>query len=534
VLRFVAEVPVDRAAAFVVLNRLAFGPVPGEVDRLVSLGINAWLDEQLNPTDDPECDRRIRDARLRIEYGAGEDQGVKWDAVAEDRPLSSLETPTRDLWHLANWQKGMDYAERIRPREEVRAATLIRAVHSRWQLREVLADFWHNHFNVAIEADHVGVSIAFPVYDREVIRRNCFGNFRAMLEAVATSTPMLLYLNNASSRASPANENFARELFELHTLGAPAYLNHLYNRWRDVPGAGAGQPEGYIDQDVYEAARAFTGWTVGDGQWIADGEELPRTGEFIYHDPWHDPYQKRVLASEFEPNAPPMSDGRRVLDLVAFHPASARYVCTKLVRRLLADDPPSDVVDAAMQTWAEHLRSNDQIARVVRTIATHPTFLATSPGKVKRPLDYAIGALRATGADLNAGGGLGWFLDQMGQSLFGWPTPTGHPDVGSAWLGAGAVLMRWNFAMHLCSGDFDSAKPSFLRQTPTHLRTWGDIAGWWIDRVIGPGADSLTIDVARTMLGNDPDGVPESEQQLVEHLRGMVAMLLISPAFQRR
>jgi uncharacterized protein (DUF1800 family) len=159
------------------------------------------------------------------------------------------------LWHLVDHKNVMHAAERRRPRDEVVAATVLRAVHSRWQLREVMCGFWHDHFNVdALGSEAIGV--ALPAYDRDVIRRHCFGNFREMLEAAATSTAMQYYLSNRSSRSGAANENYARELFELHTMGRGAYLNDRYDRWRDVPGALKGKPAGYIDQDVYEAARA--------------------------------------------------------------------------------------------------------------------------------------------------------------------------------------------------------------------------------------------------------------------------------------
>ena len=140
---------------------------------------------------------------------------------------------------------------------------------------------------------------------------------------------MLVYLNNRSSRAGSANENYARELLELHTLGRGAYLNTLYDRWRDVPGATEGRPQGYIDQDVYEAARAFTGWTIADGTGLGGGMALPATGAFTYVEAWHDGYQKRVLGHEFDPFQAPMADGRKVLDLVADHPATAWNVCTR-------------------------------------------------------------------------------------------------------------------------------------------------------------------------------------------------------------
>jgi hypothetical protein len=122
---------------------------------------------------------------------------------------------------------------------------------------------------------------------------------------VAKSAAMQIYLNNRSSRGGAANENYARELFELHTLGRPAYLNALYNRWRDVPGALDRRPQGYIDQDVYQAARAFTGWSIEDGAGIGAGRRLPMTGKFIYVENWHDNYQKRVLATEFDPTSHP-------------------------------------------------------------------------------------------------------------------------------------------------------------------------------------------------------------------------------------
>ena len=154
-------------------------------------------------------------------------------------------------------------AERARPRTEVIAATLLRSVYSRYQLKEVISQFWHDHFHVNAFSDE-RISVALPVYDRDVIRKNCFGNFRVLLEAVATSTAMQFYLSNYSSRAGAANENYARELLELHTFGRENYLNDNFNSWREVPGALKGQPIGYIDQDVYEVARAFTGWTIAE------------------------------------------------------------------------------------------------------------------------------------------------------------------------------------------------------------------------------------------------------------------------------
>jgi uncharacterized protein (DUF1800 family) len=355
-----SSVPIER----ITLNRAAFGCRPAELEHFRSIGLAAWVDEQFHPDDaaDVECHKQIAAARMHIEYEAvKDDQGKeKSAALKEDRALKCLDQSVTDLWKLT--REGTPDAEKQRPLQEAKAAAWLRAVYSQWQLREVMVDFWHNHFNVSTAIDDDRVGIAWPAYDRDVIRKHCFGNFRAFLEAVATSVPMLLYLNNASSKASPANENYARELFELHTLGAPAYFNHLYNRWRDVPGGADGKPVGYIDQDVYEAARAFTGWTIADGTESSRGDKFPDFGGFYYYDGWHDPYQKRVLGVEFDPNQPPMADGRRVLDLVATHPATATFVCAKLCRRLVADDPPASLVEKTAAIFRENHDQPDQIA----------------------------------------------------------------------------------------------------------------------------------------------------------------------------
>ena len=260
------------------------------------------------------------------------------------RPLDYLHASRAELWPLTDFMAGLPWTEWFRPAAEVWAATWMRAVYSRWQLREVVADFWHDHFHVAFFAGDQRVTPLLPLYDRDVIRKHAFGNFREFLEAVARSDAMLRYLNNASSRASPANENYARELFELHTLGADNYLNDHFANWREVPEGADGVALGYIDEDVYEAARAFTGWTIADGGETGREERLPGGGGFHYFDGWHDDYQKRVLGVELTSHQEPLADGRRILDLVAAHPATARNVCAKLCRHLVGGEPPPALV----------------------------------------------------------------------------------------------------------------------------------------------------------------------------------------------
>jgi uncharacterized protein (DUF1800 family) len=463
-----ASPPPSPAWAVAALGRAGYGARPDDVALVVQRGWVGWVDAQLAPrdADDREVSERLARLALRFRHGPG----PKWPAADEMRPLRWLDRPIEAAWPLIVQRQEMDGAERRRPREEVTAATILRAVHSRWQLREVLVGFWHDHFNVdAYSSDEV--SVALPAYDREVIRRHALGNFRQFLEAVATSTAMLYYLSNRSSRAGAANENYGRELFELHTLGRDAYLNDRYDRWRAVPGALKGAPVGYIDEDVYESARAFTGWTVEDGSGIDGQRKLPATGRFAYVESWHDGYQKRVLARDFKEFAAPMVDGRRVLDLVAEHPATARFVCTKLCRRLISDDPPPGVVAAAMRTWTAARRANDQIAQTVRTILLSPEFASAQGAKVRRPLALVAAFARATGLDLMPTEPLWNEIANAGQRLFGWPSPTGLPDDGDYFLSVNGMRRRWNLMLALSAnswgtGDWPVSAPPYPAFTP--------------------------------------------------------------------
>ncbi len=337
-----SDTPHDADEVF--LNRLTFGATDGLRAELAELGHAGWLDRQLAmPPADEVLQGFLSAARLRINYPAGDDgEAGSWPARDELLPLGHLTADPADAVALLDFTKAMDYSERLRPAHEVIAASLVRAVHAPAQLRELITQFWHDHFNVHATKSETTAAF-FPGYDA-TLRQNAFGNFRTLLGQVARAPAMLYYLNNDDSRASPANENFARELLELHTLGAGNYVNDTAPNWHLVAGAADGLAQAYIDEDVYEVARAFTGWSVGDGRYVSDGVEAPRTGRFHYVEAWHDPYQKRVLAVEFAPNAGPMADGERVMDILATHPGTAAYVCRKLIRRLLTDDPDPDMV----------------------------------------------------------------------------------------------------------------------------------------------------------------------------------------------
>ncbi len=529
-------------ASFATLNCIGYGPTPALQEYLTKVGLKHYLEEQFHPAsaDDRICNDKLAKATLHIEYKASEVKpGDKittgYPALSEDRPLMTLGSPIEDLWKLTDFSIPMDGRERNRPALEVRAATWIRAVYSKWQLREVMAEFWHNHFNVQAFADpHVTATL--PVYDG-IIRRHCFGNFRDFLEDVAKSAAMQYYLNNVKSKASPANENYARELFELHTLGADHYYNDLYNRWREVPGATKGRPIGYIDQDVYEAARAFTGWTIEDGTNTGRGTTFAKTGKFVYFDGWHDNYQKRVLGTEFDPNSPPLADGRKVLDLVSAHPGTAMYVCTKLCRRLVSDNPPPTLVRKAAQTWQRSLKQPDQIKRVLETIILSPEFAENEKRKVKRPFEYVVSFLRATDADFMPREDMFNALTGTGYRQFEWPTPTGHPDVADYWLNTNTTLSSWNIISAFISGGFKGSTLNLAAETPSDVKTSAEIISYWTKRLTGKPADAMTQNALMQYMPipSNPNFTPDKNSPAFKDpLQQMVMVIAMSPDFQVR
>jgi len=513
-----------------VVNRLGNGPRAEDYHGLIKQGVDGWLDEQLAPPaqDEPAVQDRLDACKLHIKYDAVPD---KWGSMDEVRPLSSLTKPISELWTMFDPGQQINGQERGRPRLEVIAATMIRAVYSRFQLQETMTQFWHDHFHVnAFADDHIAV--ALPTYDRDVIRKNCFGNFRTMLEAVATSTAMQYYLSNHSSRAGAANENYARELFELHTFGRENYLNDHYDRWRDVPGALQGNPTGYIDQDVYEAARAFTGWTVEDGGNVDNGRKLPATGRFTYIENWHDGYQKRVLATEFDPFGQPMADGRKVLDLVAAHPGTIRHMATKLCVRLVGPNVPASLTSRVADAWQKTLAAPDQIAQLVRLIISSPEFAQSRGSKVKRPLGLMANYVRIMGYDFTPSEALFNQLGNAGQRLFGWPTPVGLPDNNGIFLGSNAVRNRWNLLLGLAqnwwgTGDPDPAKT---------LTAWGGKLGTGTEtvaeyyRLLGAISDDKLVETTVIASGLLPFVVPNKGD--TKHLAVASAIAAMSPEFQ--
>ncbi|MEZ5313790.1 MAG: DUF1800 domain-containing protein [Thermoanaerobaculia bacterium] len=372
--------------AVIALNRMGFGPRPGDIAAFNALGgddisrLTAYVDQQLAPND--------ADDPAYLERRNG---------------LNGLPNPNFLTlgWTLQQTWEAFEVSPTTqspsnRPAEETRLDTLCRMVYSKWQLREVLADFWHNHFNVYGFENYTQESLVH--YDRDVIRPHLFGNFRELLEAVARSTTMLYFLDNYTNTRQGPNENYGRELFELHTLGAENYFG--VGNQADVPpwGVGvvwpaglpsAGQPipAGYVDNDVYESARSFTGWGV-----------TYATGQYAYTAANHDVFQKAVLSLgvvNIPPNQADEKDGTDVLDMLAAHPGTGRHIARKLCRRLIADDPPAALVESIGDLFTSLREAPDQIAQVVRAIVLSPEFSSTWGAKIKRPVEFTVSAMRA-------------------------------------------------------------------------------------------------------------------------------------------
>ncbi len=511
-----------------ILNRISYAPSSQSLARLEKIGLENFLDEQLSPKKE---DSTILQEKIEKFKFSSEEK-------LKGKRFHYLHAPLEELWKIAKDEKVLEKKSAI-PAAEVMADTCLRAVYSDWQLQEIMVQFWHNHFNVSIEAADY-IPVLFPLYDQNVIRKNCFGNFRVFLEDVAQSPAMLWYLNNSSNRASPANENYARELFELHTLGEDNYLNHLYNKWREVPGATEGKATGYIDENVYEAARAFTGWTVADGEWGGE-EEKPSTGKFLYLEKWHDNYQKRIMGIEFESNQAPLADGKKVLDILAAHEGTARFVCTKICRRFIADQPPQSIIDKAVKVWLATQSAPDQIKQVLKTILLSEELKESLGKKIKNPLDLTFSIFRKLGVDFTPNLDLMWLLEQMGYRLFSWPTPTGHPDKADYWLNSNMMLQRWNLPAHILDNwaNFLSFKIDDL--VPKEEKTSRELVLYWLELFLGKNHQFSTEqqnELVKVLLREDrtadqPPLVYDQEDKYYLFIH-VIALIFMSPTFQYR
>ena len=523
------ETPIPLPAvplAIMALSRMSFGARPGDIESFLALGgndderLHAYVQQQLNPDsiDDSDFESRYNAAGFETLHKSHEQ--LYADHIASNPYDSNSDT----YWE---WYS--------KPAHELVDATLLRAVYSKKQLVEMLADFWHNHFNIYFWQDD-GVPLLVS-YNRDVLRRHMLGNFRQMLEAVAAHPSMLYYLNQNNSSDAGPNENFARELFELHTLGAENYLGvHDPNT---VEKDANGISVGYVDNDVYEAARCLTGWRVDDdlGEW-EDGVE--KTGKFIYYRPWHDRFNKIVLGKYIPADQPDMQDGRDVLDLLAFHPGTARHIARKLCRRFISDTPPDSVVQAAAAAFTEHRDAPDQLRRVVETILLSDEFKQSWGQKIKRPLEAGVSIMRALNSEFTRiPSGVSWMIGMMGQPIFERRSPDGYSDVKEVWANSMSILYRWNFAVGIAENwmnDDDTGftiKTDVYSQTPAEIRTAEGLADFWINRLLGRIMSDMDRSAVIAVMAQEFGTLEQLSEDHVQYvLPGMIEVILMSPDFQ--
>jgi uncharacterized protein (DUF1800 family) len=479
-----AVLPNDDLAILHILGRTGFGPRPGDVERVRTLGIQRYVDEQLHP-------ERIADAAMTPRLAGLTTIGLSSQQIAEQYEIPQLQArqqrraDAKDA--AAAPADGRQPPDAMQQRAnsvvvELSEQKLLRAVYSERQLQEVLTDFWFNHFNV--DARKGRDRFMLTEYERDTIRPRVLGKFRDLLGATAKSPAMLFYLDNwQSSAITGINENYGRELMELHTLGVDG---------------------GYTQTDVTEVARALTGWTI----------DRPRLGGgFIFNARLHDTGRKVVLGHVIEAGGGE-SDGERLLDILATHPSTATFIATKLARRFVSDSPPPALVARVAARFRD---TGGDLREVTRAILTSPEFLSPAAyrAKVKTPFEFLASALRATGAEVLDARPLVREVQQLGMPLYMCQPPTGYRDTGDAWVNTGALVSRMNLALRLAAG---------------HLRGTSVNCGL---RIADCGMNDGGAVVARFLNGD----VSESTRATIAKAADAptrIALTLGAPEFQRR
>ena len=486
-----------------VLNRLGFGARPGDVERVKAMGLENYINQQLNPEKitDTVAENKIKDltvlsmttAELYEKYPqpgqllrqlqqrgvlpadlaeAREDR-AKGGANSQSAAMPRNESMTAPQQPPANPLENEKYRKVIeeyyrenglqRPQRiiaELQASRILRAVYSERQLQEVMVDFWTNHFNIF--ANKGADRWLLPAYDRDTIRPHAMSKFSTLLQATAQSPAMLFYLDNFQSVSPNAmqrpraqqqrrgiNENYARELMELHTLGVDG---------------------GYTQKDVQEVARCFTGWTIFQprgGAAAANailGEAGRRNaGTFFFNGRVHDDGEKTVLGLKI-PSGGGIKDGLTVLDILSRHPSTAKFIATKLVRHFVADDPPQSLVDRVAATFT---KTDGDIRESLKTIFLSKEFNSTESYrvKIKRPFELVVSAIRTLGAETNGGPGTHQWIARMGEPLYGFQTPNGYSDAAESWVNTGGLLERMNFGLALAGNRVQGTRVDLSRFT---------------------------------------------------------------------
>ena len=518
-----------------VLNRLGFGARPGDIQKVKAIGIQKYIDQQLNAgsIDDAVAESKVKNLEIfqmstsevfarypnpaallrQLEGGrqaqaAAAQQGsdAAMSDAAKPAPMPQQNEPTADERRERQQKLQKYYREyNLRPANQlvpqIAANRILRAVYSERQLQEVMVDFWQNHFNVF--SGKAAVRWYIPSYERDVLRKNALGNFRDLVVGTAQHPAMLFFLDNFESRTPNAqaaggqlqrlvqngglnarqrkrikqrqgltdaeldqriqrarqagqgqrdrglNENYARELMELHTLGVDG---------------------GYTQKDIVEVARAFTGWTIADPRGYRraaandirgrDNRQIERlqrmpgvpddieSGEFYFRDAWHDKNAKTVLGQKIDEGG--IKDGLKVIDILVKHPSTAKFIARKLAVKFVGDNPSEALVKRIADAFS---KSNGDVKATLRALFTDKEFFAPENyrAKIKTPFELAISSIRAIGAETNGGPAFLAMLNKLGEIPYGYQAPTGYPDTAEDWVNTGALLERLNFAVAIAS-----------------------------------------------------------------------------------
>ena len=470
----------------IAINRVTFGAREIDVQTVQRNTWVAWVDEQLSAPhgDDAALAAHLAAQTLYIKYAApaANDTRGTWKAVDENRPLNYINANVMALWHTTRGAgTTVSPSERTRIRQELAAATWIRNTHSKYQIREFMVDFWHNHFNIGKVENELATSM-LPAYDREGIRPYAFGNFRQLLGATAQSPSMLIYLDNWISQAGTPNENYAREIMELHTLGGAAYLG---TGTAPVAKDMTGVAVGFTDQDIIQASRALSGWTIQYGQRGEGSLVYSDDGLFAFNPRQHNKNATSVLGVSLV-GLNGVDQGMKLLDILAAHPATATHVVTKLARRMFGDTPPQAVIDRGVAAWKAYAAAPNQIARVVRAmIVDGPEIVSAAPVKIRRPYERLIAMARTTNMVVTAATYMTSLLDGLNDGLFAWQAPNGRPDVNQFWLATGAMVSTWNLIFQIPNFK-EFAATSLTNQTPLEGLYNATVAvDFWVEQMVG-------------------------------------------------
>ena len=562
-----------------VLNRLGFGARPGDVERVKAMGLDNYINQQLSPekiSDSvaenklaelttlnmttaelygkfPQPGQLLRQLQARgmlpdnlaearenrVKGGANAKPGDEAMTVPEMKSGSPKNNQAQPPQNPADNEKYREAIQKYyrdngleQPRRiiaELQASRILRAVYSERQLREVMVDFWTNHFNVF--ANKGADRWLLTSYDRDTIRPNALAKFSQLLEATAKSPAMLFYLDNFQSVSPDAgggrpgilrpqqqqrrgiNENYARELMELHTLGVDG---------------------GYTQKDVQEVARCFTGWTIfqprGGAAAVTTmvlprdrdrnarlGDAMRRTaGTFFFNARAHDDGEKMVLGHKI-PAGGGMKDGLMVLDILAHHPSTAKFIATKLVRHFVSDNPPPALVERVAATF---MKSDGDIRETLKTIFFSKEFNSPEAyrAKIKRPFELVVSAIRTLGADTNGGPGTHQWIERLGEPLYGFQTPNGYSDAAESWVNTGGLLERMNFGLALANNRVQGTRVNLSKANGDQSKVLDE----YLQTILAGDISASTKDALMKQLAqSDPP-------------TKVVGLILGTPEFQRQ